>query len=770
LRLTEAFFSKWVGQWYLLALSSMVAIITVNYRVEWRFIAVFLVAYFLFIILKKNLWLPILTCFVFSLYFFIVEKNNVTQFAGNETNFQGEVLSILKKSENQTKFNFKTVQGEILVSSFKGEEMKKGNRISIGMKCTLSGNLQHPPTSRNFYDFNYKTYLYHRKIHWLLNVNSLTCHKSNSKSLITTVRNLRKNGIDKVNNYYPKEMKGFVNALLFGHKAGIEKNDQDMYRKQGLSHLIAISGLHVGTLIGLLFFLLIRFGITRERSFEVILVCIPFYIIFAGGAPSVLRSCIMAFIVILLFRFKTNINPLDAISIACLIILAFNPYELFSPGFQLSFLVSAFLILSSIKIITSFQGRFEKFLAVTLIAQLASFPLILWLNFSFSIWSLFLNVLFIPLYTIVILPLTFISYILLLCELTFLFHFSVMALSVVYSLAHDFLAFFHALNFGEILFGKPSIIVVILYYIVLIWCFYKWEKRRSWRGFFISCVPFYLLCFVNWSFHYVNPIGEVTFLDVGQGDAVLIKMPYNEQTLLIDTGGVWTNQKGTSRYNAGKSTIIPYLNAKGIKKIDKLILTHGDLDHIGGAIPIIREKDVYEIVIPSGARSDEMEKVIKVALKSNVKLTEVVRGDYWLTSNSAFTVIHPSMTFNGGGNDASIVLYAIIGGNRWLFTGDVEKKAELNLINSYSAVNVDILKVAHHGSATSTSKEFLSEFLPNIAVISAGVNNYYGHPHEKVLTNLKDHSIKTFRTDQLGAVRFRFYNKLIDIKTGKSGK
>ncbi|MED3841520.1 DNA internalization-related competence protein ComEC/Rec2 [Niallia circulans] len=288
------------------------------------------------------------------------------------------------------------------------------------------------------------------------------------------------------------------------------------------------------------------------------------------------------------------------------------------------------------------------------------------------------------------------------------------------------------------------------------------KPLRRW----LYCLPLLLM-----SVQFINNVypskGEITFIDVGQGDSILIQLPFNKGTYLIDTGGTvnfpkedW--QKRKNPYEVGAKTVVPFLKSKGIRTIDKLILTHGDLDHIGGSTAIIEQLHVKEIMYPNvkGDWSIEEEHLLKLVEKKQIPIRFIQAGQKWSTGKESFMVLAPIEKENLTKNNSSIVLFAKIAGITWLFTGDLEKEGELALMNKYPDLReIDVLKVGHHGSKTSSTSEFMERLKPKIAVISVGINNRYHHPSLDVLTILEDYQVKVFRTDENGGISFYFSEK-----------
>jgi len=301
---------------------------------------------------------------------------------------------------------------------------------------------------------------------------------------------------------------------------------------------------------------------------------------------------------------------------------------------------------------------------------------------------------------------------------------------------------------------------MLLFIIAVILFFVIWENRGS---IIIALLPITLLLIMHIIIVQFSPNGEIVFIDVGQGDSILIKLPYNRGTYLIDTGGElrfeeeqWQQRKNP--FNVGKNILIPLLKSKGITKIDKLILTHSDVDHMGAATELMTELNVSEILIsPNSWKESTMAELLTIISEQETPLLEVTDGYSWNNKSGEFQVLYPLDRTYEGNND-SIVIYGKIGGLNWLFMGDLEKEGEAEIIREYKKMDVNVLKVGHHGSKTSTTAEFIEWLQPDIAIISVGSNNRYGHPHADVIQLLQQNNIKLFRTDKNGGVHYKFKN------------
>ncbi|GAM13335.1 Late competence protein ComEC, DNA transport [Mesobacillus selenatarsenatis SF-1] len=215
-------------------------------------------------------------------------------------------------------------------------------------------------------------------------------------------------------------------------------------------------------------------------------------------------------------------------------------------------------------------------------------------------------------------------------------------------------------------------------------------------------------------------------------------------------------QQRSSQYDPGKKIVVPFLKSEGVRTVDKLILTHGDADHIGGAVALLEEIRVKQLIIPRVSdRSVLEEDIIQLARKKGTDIYVAGLGTGWTTAGGEFMILNPSVTV-GERNDQSIVLLAAIGGKKWLFTGDLGIEGENSMARKIKDIDIDVLKIGHHGSKYSSSEFFLERTNADFAVISVGENNRYGHPGEEVIKRLEERGMQIFRTDEDGAIIYRF--------------
>ncbi|PLR78093.1 DNA internalization-related competence protein ComEC/Rec2 [Bacillus sp. V3-13] len=637
--------------------------------------------------------------------------------------------------------------------------------ITPGTKCTAYGELSEPPLPTNLNAFNYRDFLNRKGIFWTFEAEKIdfqSCVRLKPTPL-SFLQRIRQKGTAYIEKHFPEATAQVSAALIFGDRNLYNPDTLNNYQEAGVIHLLAISGLHVALLTGMIFICGLRAGITREKMITALFVFLPVYAVLTGASPSVNRSCLMLLIVLATMKMKGNykVAPADAISLAFIIYLAISPFTIYNAGFQLSFFVSFFLVASS-RILSRFRDPITQLVAVSFVAQLGSLPILLYHFYEFSLISLFANVLFVPFFSAIMLPLTLIVFILhllsakLAAPLLFL-------LNLLIETADQLANFLSSIPLATFTLGRPSLLLLLFYLVAIFTFFFLWEKlsdrRQLSRIIWLIIIPLT----VHGLYHYLSPTGEVTFIDVGQGDSTLIILPNDRGTYLIDTGGTvrfgetekWRRRK--EPFEVGRDVLVPFLKSKGIRQIDKLVLTHGDADHIGGVLSLIEDIKVAEILMPRAPDRAELERqVIAAAVKKKVSIKMATEGMGWSKGTAAFQIISPDPAAPFERNNSSIVIRAHIGGLDWLFTGDLEAEGEELLLRKYPDLHADVLKAGHHGSKTSTSAPFINQLQPKAAIISAGRKNRFGHPHAEVVSRLEGRNIKIFRTDQQGAITYTF--------------
>lgn len=725
-----------------------ICFVVTDYVFIFFILGVTFVIYLLYYHSKKMVVTCVGVLCVSILYTIVVDKNNISIFQGDTTNFIGVIDSIPVIDGNKMRFVYK-VSGEKLQVSYKLQSEKEKEsmaQLTPGMFLKINGTLEQPSVSRNDNAFNYHDYLRQQHIYYVLEPTKLNIVDKTSNSIKYTLLQIRQEEINSIEQYFSEESAPFVEALIFGERKEFNKDVEQLYQDLGLVHLLAISGSHITLLIVGGYFCLLRIGLTKSKATVILLGVLPMYMVLAGASPSVVRASIVGMIVLCTFLITIRLLAVDILSISLMVMLLLNPYNILNIGFQLSFVISFCLIISS-KYLSSLSPLCMT-LAVTVIAQLVALPITLFHFYEISLLSVPLNLLFVPFISFIIFPLSLVSLFLHSIPLIGVFLISVLDYLIIFS--NYVLELVSNFSIFSVVFGKPTFLWTILFSAVLIILFFKIESKQK-CSITIVCLLSLLV------FQYIDTDNsiKVTLIDVGQGDCILLQM--KSENYMIDTGGTvsfgveeWMKQRDP--YEVGKDTVVPYLKSIGIRKLDKLIITHGDQDHIGGASAIFDEIKVEELVVGRKVEHTELEKnIMNIAKQRGSNITEVGTGDNWSSGHSQFQVLSP-FGDEVEENSRSIVLYTNIGEYRWLFTGDLDIAGEERILKKYPSLEVDILKVGHHGSKTSTSEELLEITTPSIAIISVGENNRYGHPNDEVIERLENQII--FRTDELGMITY----------------
>ncbi|WP_070120730.1 DNA internalization-related competence protein ComEC/Rec2 [Bacillus marinisedimentorum] len=690
----------------------------------------------------------------------ITASHNVTALSLETNQFTGTVSSLPEIDGDRLMFSLSVTGYEKVIVKHRirtEQEKKMWSELSYGDGCSFTAKLVKSDNPRNEHSFDYAKYLKHRKIHWIAETERLNpsdCLKASRDGIGAVIR-FRGTILDEIAHNFNKGDEGVVQALVLGERSLIDDDLYHSYQKLGIMHLLVISGLHVGSIVSLLYFTMIRMGVTREKTAVSLIAALGVYAIITGGSPAVLRAAGMSAAVLVSTLMRRRMAASDGISLIFMFMVLLHPYYLYEAGFQLSFLVSYALIFSS-PILKKGSSAGVQLILVTMIAQASSLPVLLYHFYQFSLLSIPVNLIFVPVIMFAVLPLA--NAAVLSMQVPVLFDVFERLLSSILALSSKLLQVVAGLDFGLLVFGKSDKYIAGAAICITATVFILFETKKVMYG---------TVLFLSWwSIIYYLPVfsgeGEVVFIDVGQGDSTFITLPHSEMNILIDTGGVlrfevpeWAERR--SNFDPGADIVVPLLKAKGIKKIDYLVLTHSDIDHIGGAEAVVRNMNVKNILIGSGARRNAMlTKVIKSAHEKGIQVYGVDGTVEIGTNAHPVSAYYSPASGHLNENNRSIAVHALLGGKSWLFTGDLEKEGESALIRAKPSLRADILKAGHHGSKTSSSEAFLKKVNPKIAVISAGNENRFGHPHDEVLDRFSSMGTLVFRTDEQGAVHYRF--------------
>ena len=643
-----------------------------------------------------------------------------TTYKENDSTFEGNILSI-KKYDTKTTFIIKEKNKteKILVNYYETID-----KINLGDKVKIKGTLKLPSKNTVPNLFNYRKYLNNNNIYYILTASEITKIKNNTK-ILTHYKNKLQKYINR------KKAHTYLNIFILSNKNDLDKEVLNSYQTNGLSHLFSISGMHITLLLGTILKLLDKVSYNRYYKYILLIIILIIYMYLTDFTPSILRSGIMFILLTLNKLFNFKIKTKNIIMLTFIIIVLINPYYIYNLGFQLSYLISFYLIIFA-HIINKHKNYFKKLFITSLISFLVSFPIIISNYYQVNLLSILINLLFVPIISYIVLPLAFITLILPTDSLLILTMDILEGISL--SLTN--------INYLLLELPKPSIYLIIIYYAIITLLLIN-------KKCFISLLTTIFIHKISINF---NPNMEILFLDVSQGDSILLHYPHNKYNILIDTGGNYN-------YEISKNIIIPYLKSKGINKIDYLILTHGDYDHMGESINLIENFKVEKVIFNCGEFNDLEKELIKVLEKKKIKYYSCIKE--LNIDNSKLYFLQTKEYDNE--NDNSNVIYTKLDGYKFMFMGDAGVDKEKDILDKYNISDVDVLKVGHHGSKTSSDKNFIDEIDPKYSVISVGKNNRYGHPNKKVLNNL-DGSI-IYRTDQDGSIMFKIKKNKLKIET-----
>ena len=643
-----------------------------------------------------------------------------TTYKENDSTFEGNILSI-KKYDTKTTFIIKEKNKteKILVNYY-----EKIDKINLGDKVKIKGTLKLPSKNTVPNLFNYRKYLNNNNIYYILTASEIIKIKNNTK-ILTHYKNKLQKYINR------KKAHTYLNIFILSNKKDLDKEVLNSYQVNGLSHLFSISGMHITLLLGTILKLLDKVSYNRYYKYIFLIIILIIYMYLTDFTPSILRSGIMFILLTLNKLFNFKIKTKNIIMLTFIIIVLINPYYIYNLGFQLSYLISFYLIIFA-HIINKHKNYFKKLFITSLISFLVSFPIIISNYYQVNLLSILINLLFVPIISYIVLPLAFITLILPTDSLLILTMDILEGISL--SLTN--------INYLLLELPKPSIYLIIIYYAIITLLLIN-------KKCFISLLTTIFIHKISINF---NPNMEILFLDVSQGDSILLHYPHNKYNILIDTGGNYN-------YEISKNIIIPYLKSKGINKIDYLILTHGDYDHMGESINLIENFKVEKVIFNCGKFNDLEKELIKVLEKKKIKYYSCIKELY--IDKNKLQFLNTKEYDNE--NDNSSVIYFNYYNYKFLFMGDASTEREKDILEKYNLKDVDFLKVGHHGSNTSSSEEFINSINPKYSLISVGKNNRYGHPNKEVLDTLNDSKI--YRTDQDGSIMFKIKKDKLQIET-----
>ena len=577
---------------------------------------------------------------------------------------------------------------------------------------------------------------------------------------------------------------GIIGAIILGDKTDLDSDIKELYSVSGIAHILAISGLHI-SFIGMAIYRLLR---RRFRFLFSAAVSIPVVLSFgimSGFGISTIRAIIMFILKIIGEVLGRKYDAITAISLAGLVLLVQNPFVVCNSGFQMSFgaIIAIVLILPIVEEILNTDNKIIKVLSANFTISLVMNPILAWNYYELPTFSFLLNIVVVPLMSVVIVS----SIVGIFCScIMFGFGKAVIFPGCGILELYTFLCnIINKSSVASIVVGQPKVTIIIVYYAILLVVLFglknirtkytraekerniikketglvlekKAKKERTKKGqnvkLRLACIVGFLL--LNCLIYYIpNPGFYITFINVGQGDGILIHGD-NGTKVMVDGGS-------TSEKQVAKNCIVPYLKAEGIGTIDYSIITHTDKDHISGILEILENNNsnrirIKNLVMPDiNMKDDTYNELIEKAKLKKINVLYIKKGDTLSLGKTKIKCIYPETTTTASDkNDYCTVLSVKNKTSKILLTGDISKEIEEKIKDDIEE-NYTVLKVAHHGSNYSSSEKFLKKVNPKYSIISVGKNNSYGHPGNETMERLRKQGGVIYRTDEKGGITIR---------------
>jgi competence protein ComEC len=711
----------------------------------------------------------------------VFDENHISRLETRKIKqFRGLVIDYQHKKNNRNKYIISvetlsfadsqyTASGKIILYT-----KKLNQKFYYGDRLQVDGALIVPSGIRNPGQFDYRDYLYNQNIYHMAQIDKadsiilLDQDQGNwfVQFIISPLRSYCQNTFSA---YFDEQTSGLIMALILGEKQGLDKQMIDDFKKVGVVHVLAISGLHVGFIITFVFSLLSLLRLNQKSKIWSLLIILVIYIILVRFKTPVIRASSMAILYLLGQGLERKVSIYNIIFAAMTIILLFDPRELFNPGFHFSFLAVLSIIYGYDKLdrlipvnsyLESYTNKYpwiahaKMFIwlpfLVSASAVVGTFPLTLYYYGLLPTYALLANLIVIPLTGILV----FLSlFLLFLAGLSDLFALGLgRMIAVVNMILQRVVEFVSDLPNASIITPTPTFIQILLLYTIILIAL---DLRKNLKKASLLLVVLLLLLILTFRPESLKSM-QVAFLDVGQGDAAFIRFP-NQRTMLIDAGNRFP------MWDEGEKTVLPYLQSINALQLNYLVGSHAHNDHIGGFRFLLETISVDTIVLNAYRyNSKYFSNLLSVISERNIPLKIVGKGDKLIPDPLCRVYfLHPdslhlkSETYSGAEcNNSSVVMKVTYGENSILFTGDLEESGEQPLLLYEDFLESEILKVGHHGSGTSTSTELLNSVKPVVAIISVAKKNKFKHPSPKTLDKLNRFGIKTYQTSNEGAIIF----------------
>ncbi len=609
--------------------------------------------------------------------------------------------------------------------------------VSIGNTVLVHAELIEMPAATNPGQFDTALYFRRQGIDAFAKARKITVLNSHIDTFKNKLYLLRKREKRLLLALSP-EQGGVLSAMLLGDKTILDEETKEKYRIAGMIHLISISGTHLSLLGMCIVSLLTHLSIDRRISVLTAACILVVYGIFTGSAVSTIRAVIMFSVYAGAILLGRTYDLLSGTALAAILLLLGNPGYLFAEGFLLSFGAVV-----GIGVISPCLKEVPPLFRISMSVFLIQFPILISTYYEISVLSMLMNLIVIPMLPF-ILGSGFIGMLIGNIGMTAAKYAMLPAVWMLkgYDLLCDVSV---AFPFSTWITGCPTKLQVLLYFaIVILWVYLCKQKRKAvlrWGILAIGCVV--LLFRVPCGFRF-------TVLDVGQGDCLLLDTPAGHH-YMIDGGSSSVDQ-------VGKYRIAPCLKYRNIHTLEGIFITHGDEDHVNGILELLEEKregmlaiKIKKLFLPHWMKKNDDKEIAQKARQAGIEVVYLQKGNRMIDGKTTIQVLHPDgADYGEDENNGSLTMKVTCPGMSLLLTGDLGEEGERKLLEDDIACQ--ILKVGHHGSKGSTGETLLEKVSPELALISCGKNNRYGHPHDETLERLEAVRCEVRRTDTEGAI------------------
>ncbi|RMC48728.1 DNA internalization-related competence protein ComEC/Rec2 [Lactobacillus sp. ESL0228] len=663
-----------------------------------------------------------------------------------QTNFSINDNSEIKLYPDQIKINDNWLSGtgqikggHVLVTATISDNEKKqlkwGHRVVLSR---LDGEVKPIESATNYGQFDLKKYYLSKNITQQVKLKS--CHFVVEKGGLEDCLHHFRFELQSYFKEMPQILNFFSSELILGENPNSDNQEiLDNYRDLGVIHILSISGLHVGIYTMIISTLCYIFKLTEDEAFSCCLIILAIGVFLSNGQAGFVRAS-LTFILSKLFKFKRiPISQFDLLGLTCLLHLLIDPRLMMKVGALLSYVLSLGLV------VTGKLSNFKQSVALNILLA----PLLLCFFFQFNLLTVIFNLLIVPYFNLVIMPLTFFNLVIYKIDPA-LSGF----LEMILESGERVISTISSTKLGLLTFGKINwwqcLLLLILTTVLIADLNEPWLKKINQKKLLKTIGWLYFALFILIHFPLT---GQVTFIDVGQGDSILITTPFPRRVYLIDTGGK-LNFSGRKVIPQVNKITIPLLKAQGITHLNGIFVTHQDADHVGDLGPLLSQIPVQKLYVAQGILNNPSFCRRIAGRVEQRQIVQLLAGQQINEPQIKFNVVYPFKPGIGENKDCLSLTFKLAN-KSWLFTGDLGQEGEQEIMAKYN-LQANYFKLGHHGSRTSSNPEFLHKLAPEVVFISAGRNNRFNHPHSETLTTLKRQGIPWASTQDCGMITWNY--------------